>query len=118
MLKVKLKFGSPEGGKAAVKEAAQKVEAETARKKNISRFWQKKKNKEIYRAAKAGEKVSAGGGAISASGAVTETITEKGKRVAREILFRNKSILFTHKEYAKCNRIIKTQRKSLCVSEG
>ena len=91
----KLKFGSPEGGKAAAKEAAQKAEAETARKKNIRRFWQKKKNKEIYRAAKAGGKVSAGGGAISASGAVTETITEKGKRVAREILFRNKSILFT-----------------------
>ena len=39
--------------------------------------------------------VSAGEGAISASGAVTETITEKGKRVAKEILFRNKSILFT-----------------------
>lgn len=36
----KLKFGSPEGGKAAAKEAAQKAEAETARKKNISRFWQ------------------------------------------------------------------------------
>ena len=39
--------------------------------------------------------VSAGEGAISASGAVNETITEKGKRVAKEILFRNKSILFT-----------------------
>lgn len=39
--------------------------------------------------------VFAGEGAISASGAVTETITEKGKRVAKEILFRNKSILFT-----------------------
>lgn len=94
----KLKFGSPEGGKtgkAAAKEAAQKAEAEAARKKNISRFWQKKKNKEIYRATKAGGKVSAGGGAISASGAVTETLTEKGKRVAKEILFRNKSILFT-----------------------
>lgn len=91
----RLKFGSSESGKIAAKEAAQKAEAETARKKNISRFWQKKKNKEIYRAAKAGGKVSAGGGAISASGAVTETITEKGKRVAREILFRNKSILFT-----------------------
>lgn len=65
----KLKFGSPERGKAAAKEVTQKAEAETARKKNIRRFWQKKKNKEIYRAAKAGGKVSAGGGA-TASGAM------------------------------------------------
>lgn len=38
----RLKFGSSESGKTAAKEAAQKAEAETARKKNISRFCQKK----------------------------------------------------------------------------
>lgn len=41
----RLKFGSSESGKTAAKEAAQKAEAETARKKNISRFCQKKRIK-------------------------------------------------------------------------
>lgn len=91
--KSRLRF--EESAKAAsAKEIAQKQSAEAARKKEINRFWQKKRYKKAYAAAKAG-KASAGGGVVTASGAITESITEKAKRVARQIFVRNSSVFVT-----------------------
>ena len=92
----RLRFNQPE---EAPKEeplfrTGQKTESEAQRVRRASRFWQKKRYKEAYRAAGKGGQ-AAGGGVISSGGVVMESLTEKGKRVARQIFARNQAVFFT-----------------------
>ncbi|MBR0411734.1 MAG: C40 family peptidase [Eubacterium sp.] len=81
-----------EGAKAdAALQAGHKADAEAKRVKKASRFWQRKRYKEAYRAAGKGSQ-AAGGGVISGGGVVMESLTEKGKRAAREIFARNQAV--------------------------
>ncbi|WP_368204106.1 CD1108 family mobile element protein [Blautia wexlerae] len=70
-------------GKEVGKHAA---EVEQAKKNTILRFWQKRRYKQAYAAAKEGKK------AAEDTIRVTETIAAKAKKVLQEILSRNRAI--------------------------
>lgn len=70
-------------GKEVGKHAA---EVEQAKKNTILRFWQKRRYKQAYAAAKEGKK------AAEDTIRVTETIAAKAKKVLQEILCRNRAI--------------------------
>ena len=84
----RLKFGegNPEVEAAKVKEATKKRE----RQKEMNKFWQRKKYKDSYIAARRGKKV--GDAAGTAGGTVTESFVEKAKRATEEIFRKNKVI--------------------------
>lgn len=86
--KGRLSFSSAEGAKEAENVKATANATQEAAKKNslIKRFWQKRRNKEVYEAAKEGKKVAE-------TVKVAEGITVKARRVAKEILKRNSGIL-------------------------
>lgn len=84
-----------EGAKAdAALQAGHRAEAEAKRVRKASRFWQRKRYKDAYRAARKGGQ-AVGGGVISGGGTVLESLTEKGKRVAKEILVRNQAVFIS-----------------------
>lgn len=83
----RLRFGMPEGVKdtgAAAGRAAAEVEA--SKKSMIKRFWQKRRYKEAYAAAKEGKK-------IAETAKATQTVTAKARKVAKEIFRRNSGLI-------------------------
>lgn len=83
---VRLRFGEGSVSKEAQKVTNHTAQAEAAKKARIRRFWQKKKYKDAYVAAKEGKKLKDGV-------KVAETITFKAKALAKEIFRRNSGIL-------------------------
>lgn len=77
-----------------IAQAGNRAEAEAKRVRTASRFWQKKRYKDAYKAARKGRQ-AAGGGTIGPGGAVMESLTEKGKRAVREILVKNRAVFLT-----------------------
>ena len=92
----RLKFGANDvelSGEAAerVKSAANSKEAakKAAQRKEMNRFFQRKRYKDAYKVARSGEVVVGQG----ANAVVQESITVKAKRAAKELLIRSRSLL-------------------------
>ena len=92
----RLKFGANDGelsGEAAerVKSAVNSKEAakKAAQRKEMNRFFQRKRYKDAYKVARSGEVVVGQG----ANAVVQESITVKAKRAAKELLIRSRSLL-------------------------
>lgn len=84
----KLKFGTPVS--LDPKEARKAARANEEKRSRINRFFQRKKYKDAYRAAKAGKTAGALGGATTIAGA--ENMTVKAKIALKEIVTRNRTI--------------------------
>lgn len=84
----KLKFDTP--ASLNPKEAKRNAKATEEKRNRINRFFQRKKYKDAYRAAKAGKSVGALGGATTIAGA--ENMTVKAKIALKEIVTRNRTI--------------------------
>lgn len=82
----RLKFGEADPKVEAAKEAAKKKE----QRKEMNKFWQRKRYKDSYIAARRGKKVGDATG--TAGSAVAESFTEKAKRATEEIFRKNKAI--------------------------
>ena len=103
----RLKFEEME---KSVREAAK----ETVKKKERNRFWQKKRYKDSYIAAKKGKKgVDTVSGAATA---VTESFTEKAKRATAEIFRKNKAIIIGISVFALLFMLISTSLTSCSAS--
>ena len=83
----RLKFTS-EAKETATGTTAEAIKKDQEKKETLKRFWQKKRVKEAYAAAKSGSGAKAAAGAVKS----TETITAKGIRVAKEIFKRNSEL--------------------------
>ena len=87
---------------------------ETVKKKERNRFWQKKRYKDSYIAAKKGKKgVDTVSGAATA---VTESFTEKAKRATAEIFRKNKAIIIGISVFALLFMLISTSLTSCSAS--
>lgn len=84
----KLKFGNPES--LDPKESAKMASAKEEQRKLRNRFWQKKKYKEAYQAAKAGKKAGTVGGAQTIAG--IDNMTVKAKIAVRQLFVRNRPV--------------------------
>lgn len=82
----RLKFSTDVDGTAGV--AKDVIKKEQEKKATLNRFWQKKRVKEAYAAAKGGSTAKTAAGAAKS----TETITAKGIRVAKEMFKRNSAL--------------------------
>ena len=86
----KLKFGMSDSmGKAGAEETAKKSEE---KKRVLNRFFQRKRYKDAYRAARTGKAASSAGGAATVAG--VENITVKAKIALKEIVKRNRAVFF------------------------
>ncbi|MDD3185043.1 MAG: NlpC/P60 family protein [Anaerostipes sp.] len=83
--KLKFSMETEDAGTGVIKDALKK---EQEKKATLKHFWQKKRVKEAYAAAKGGSEAKAAAGAVKS----TETITAKGIRVAKEIFKRNRAL--------------------------
>lgn len=88
MLENKLKFGNPES--LDPKEIAKKASAKEEQRKLRNRFWQKKKYKEAYQAAKAGKKAGTVGGAQAIAG--IDNMTVKAKIAVKQLFAKNRPV--------------------------
>ena len=91
----RLRFDEPEAPGASKYEeirAGKADMAEESRRKRAAKKLQKKRYSREYR--KAG-KAAAGGGTLTADGIAAESMTEKAKRVAKEIFARNQAVFIT-----------------------
>lgn len=84
----KLKFGSP--GSMDPKESAKMTSAKEEQRKLRNRFWQKKKYKESYQAARAGKKAGTVGGSQTIAG--INNMTVKAKIAVKQLFARNKPV--------------------------
>lgn len=84
----KLKFGNPES--LDPKETAKKARAKEEQRKLRNRFWQKKKYKEAYQAAKAGKKAGTVGGAQTIAG--IDNMTVKAKIAVKQLFAKNRPV--------------------------
>ena len=86
----KLKFGMSDSmGKAGAEEMAKKSEE---KKRVLNRFFQRKRYKDAYRAARTGKTAGSAGGAATVAG--VENITVKAKIALKEIVKRNRAVFF------------------------
>lgn len=86
----KLKFGMSDSmGKAGAEETAKKSEE---KKRVLNRFFQRKRYKDAYRAARTGKTAGSAGGAATVAG--VENITVKAKIALKEIVKRNRAVFF------------------------
>ena len=86
----KLKFGMSDSmGKAGTEETIKKLEE---KKRILNRFFQRKRYKDAYRAARAGTSAGRAGGTAMATG--VENITVKAKIALKEIMKRNRAVFF------------------------
>lgn len=86
----KLKFGMSDSmGKAGAEETAKKSEE---KKRVLNRFFQRKRYKDAYRAARTGKSAGSAGGAATVAG--VENITVKAKIALKEIVKRNRAVFF------------------------
>ena len=86
----KLKFGMSDSmGKAGAEEMAKKSEQ---KKRVLNRFFQRKRYKDAYRAARTGKTAGSAGGAATVAG--VENITVKAKIALKEIVKRNRAVFF------------------------
>ena len=88
----KLKFGSPESmdGVRYGSETAESIKKAEQKKHFYNRFFQKKRYKDAYRAARAGKSAGSLGGATTIAGA--ENMTVKAKIALKEIIKRNRAV--------------------------
>ena len=88
----KLKFGSPESmeGVRYGFESAESIKKAEQKKHFYNRFFQKKRYKDAYRAARAGKSAGSLGGATIIAGA--ENMTVKAKIALKEIIKRNRAV--------------------------
>lgn len=86
----KLKFGMSDSmGKAGAEETAKKSKE---KKRVLNRFFQRKRYKDAYRAARTGKSAGSAGGAATIAG--VENITVKAKIALKEIVKRNRAVFF------------------------
>ena len=83
----RLKFGESET--EATSEAVREATKKKTQRKEMNRFFQRKRYKDAYKAARSGEVVVGSG----SNAVVQESIATKAKRAAKELLVRNRSIL-------------------------
>lgn len=102
----RLKFGEAE-------EAVKDIAKEATKKRELNRFWQRKRYKDAYIAARKGKK---GADAVTGGTAVTETFTEKAKRATAEIFRKNKALLFGIAVFALIFMLISVSLASCSVS--
>ena len=102
----RLKFGEAE-------EAVKDIAKEATKKRELNRFWQRKRYKDAYIAARKGKK---GADAVTGATAVTETFTEKAKRATAEIFRKNKALLFGIAVFALLFMLISVSLTSCSVS--
>jgi len=92
MMEKKLKFGSPENmdGVRYGAESAESIKKAEQKKHFYNRFFQKKRYKDAYRAARAGKSAGSLGGVTTIAGA--ENMTVKAKIALKEIIKRNRAV--------------------------
>ena len=82
----RLKFSSPED---TAKDSAKEAVKKERQKKEMNRFWQKKRYKDAYIAARKGKKT---GNVAGTGSSAIQSFTEKAKRATEEIFRKNKAV--------------------------